>query len=76
MDRLRRITAAEKLSGVTVLAAAKQVPEAVGLHLDEIGRGDPPAGVDQKTWDSFDMAADFVRKKLAREGDTRESDME
>ena len=76
VDEDGRVTAAEKLSGTTVLAKSKPVPEVVGLHLDELGKGDPPAGVDQKTWDSFDMGADFVRKKLAREAEPQDSEKE
>ncbi len=76
VDEEGRVAAAERLSGSTVMAGAKPVPEVVGLHLDEIGRGDPPDGVDQKTWDSFDMGADFIRKKLAREAESTDSDEE
>ena len=66
VDDNLRVTAAEKLSGVSVLAGSKPVPEMVGIHLDDIGKGDPPAGVADKTWQSFDLGADFIRRKLAR----------
>lgn len=76
VDEDGRVTGAERLSGTTVLAGAKTVPEVIGLHLDELGRGDPPAGVDGKTWESLDMGADFIRKKLAREAQSPDSEME
>lgn len=74
VDDNLRVTAAERLSGVTVLAGSKPVPEMIGIHLDDIGKGDPPAGVAEKTWKSFDLGADFIRRKLERKQAAAEPD--
>jgi DNA-binding transcriptional regulator of glucitol operon len=66
VDEHRRVAAAEQLSGWTVAAGLKPVPELVGLDLATVGRGDPPPGVRAKHWAAFDHAADFIRKELAR----------
>ena len=66
-DADHRVVAAEELGGFTVFASAKSVPQAVGMSLDEVGRGDPPAGVSKKTWASLDHAAGFIRNKLAKD---------
>lgn len=66
-DADHRVVAAEELAGFTVFAGSKPVPEAVGLSLDEVGRGDPPAGVSKKTWASLDHGAGFIRNKLAKD---------
>jgi DNA-binding transcriptional regulator of glucitol operon len=60
----RQVVAAERISGLTVFASSKPVPEVVGISLDEVGRDDPPRGVSPKTWAALDHAAGFIRKKL------------
>jgi DNA-binding transcriptional regulator of glucitol operon len=60
----RQVVAAERISGLTVFASSKPVPEVVGMSLDEVGRDDPPRGVSPKTWAALDHAAGFIRKKL------------
>lgn len=62
-DLYDEVVAAERLTGFTVFATLKPVPEVVGLHFDDLGKGDPPAGVDSKTWAAFDHAAGFIRRK-------------
>ncbi len=59
------VQGAKRLAGFTVFAKPKVIAAVVGLHLDELGSGTPPAGVDEKTWDAIDHAAEFIRKKLA-----------
>jgi DNA-binding transcriptional regulator of glucitol operon len=66
-DADHRVVAAEELGGFTVFAGSKPVPAAVGMSLDEVGRGEPPAGVSAKTWASLDHAAGFIRNKLAKD---------
>lgn len=61
------VTAGGRLGGFTVAAAMRELPEIVGMHLDQVGKGSPPGGVDAKTWASLDHAAEFIRKKLAKE---------
>lgn len=61
------VTAGGRLGGFTVAATMRELPEIVGLHLDRVGKGAPPEGVDAKTWESLDHAAEFIRKKLAKE---------
>ena len=58
------VTAIEQLSGFTVLATAKPVAGTVGMSVWEVGRGDPPVGIDDKTWEAIDHAASFIRKKV------------
>lgn len=58
------VTAIEQLSGFTVLATSKPVPGMAGRSVWEIGRADPPAGLDDKTWEAIDHAASFIRKKV------------
>jgi DNA-binding transcriptional regulator of glucitol operon len=65
VDLFRKVTAAGYLRGFTVFADMKELPQLEGMDLDEIGRGDPPDGVPDKTWKALDHAAGFIRKKLA-----------
>jgi DNA-binding transcriptional regulator of glucitol operon len=66
VDADRKVAAAEQLSGWTVAASLKPVPQLVGLDLDVVGKGEPPAGVSVKQWAAFDHAAGFIRDELAR----------
>ncbi len=68
------VQGAKRLAGFTVFAKPKVIAAVVGLHLDELGSGAPPAGVDEKTWDAIDHAAEFIRRKLAS-GDAAEDDV-
>ncbi|MFP5333246.1 MAG: transcriptional regulator GutM [Acidimicrobiia bacterium] len=61
------VTAAGRLGGFTVAASMRELPEIVGMHLDRVGKGDPPDGIDPKTWASLDHAAEFIRKQIAKE---------
>jgi DNA-binding transcriptional regulator of glucitol operon len=72
VDGDRRVVAAEQLSGWTVAARLKPVPELVGLDLDVVGTGDPPPGVSAKRRAAFDHAAGFIRNELARTPARRE----
>jgi glucitol operon activator protein len=67
VDAAGVVTAAEQLSGFTVFARPRPVESVNGIHIDEVGRGEPPAGVTAKEWAAFDHAAEFIRKKLAKE---------
>lgn len=64
-----RVTAAETLSGFTVFARSKPIPEIHGMSLDELGSGEPPEGISPKTWQAVDHAAGFLRKAAAKEVD-------
>ena len=66
VDEARRVVAAEQLSGWTIAARLKPTPELVGLDLDVVGKGDPPAGVPAKQWAAFDHAAGFIPAELAK----------
>ncbi len=65
-DLHQRVTAAGYLSGFTVFADMKELPQLEGMHLDQVGKGDPPQGVSPKTWKALDHAAGFIRQKLAK----------
>jgi DNA-binding transcriptional regulator of glucitol operon len=64
VDEESNVVAAEELSGWTVLANAKPIPDMAGRSVWEIGRGDPPRGISSKTWSAIDHAASFIRKKV------------
>lgn len=61
------VTAGGRLGGFTVAASMREMPEIVGMHLDRVGKGEPPDGIDAKTWASLDHAAEFIRKQIAKE---------
>lgn len=66
-DHDGRVVKAGRLSGFTVAARLKPVDEVVGISVFDVGRGDPPANVDHKTWAAMDHAAEFIRKKGLQE---------
>lgn len=68
-DENRRIVAAGQLSGVTVFANIKPVPEVVGLTLQDIESGNPPAGVKKKLWQAFQHSAGFIRRQDERQAE-------
>ncbi len=68
-DAERRIVAAGRLSGVTVFANIKPVPEVVGLTLDDIENGEPPAEVKKKLWQAFQHSAGFIRRQDERQAE-------
>lgn len=68
IDDDNRTVAAEELSGFTIFAGLQPIDGVEGIHIETIGRGDPPDGISPKTWAALDHAAGFIRKKLAREG--------
>ena len=61
------VVKAGRLTGFTVAANLKPVDEIIGMALENVGRGDPPAGVNDKTWAALDHAASFLRKKRAQD---------
>ncbi len=67
VDHEWNVVKAGRLSGFTVAASLKPVEQAVGLSLDEVGQGEPPADVSPKTWAALDHAATFLRKKRDQE---------
>jgi DNA-binding transcriptional regulator of glucitol operon len=73
VDADHKVVAAEQLSGWTVIAHLKPVPEVVGLDLETVGRGDPPAGVTKKQWAAFDHSASFVRDRIRQQASGRAS---
>lgn len=75
-DDDHRVVAAGRLAGSTIAAGMKPVDEIVGMHIDQIGEGEPPAGVKQKTWDALGHAAGFIRAKIAKEAANREASNE
>lgn len=73
IDESDLVVAAAKLSGWTVFAKLKPVPQMAGIHLDQIGVGAPPSGLEAKTWEAFDHAAGFIRRKRSSEAGSEES---
>lgn len=64
VDTAGRVTAAEQLSGFTILASLRPIPGMEGRDVWEIGRGEPPPKVSDKAWAAIDHAAGFLRKKI------------
>ncbi len=63
VDEDWKVVKAGRLSGFTVAASLKPVEQAIGMTVDQVGRGEPPPGVEAKTWAALDHAAGFLRKK-------------
>lgn len=57
VDENDRIINAEKLSGMTVFANLKPVPEIVGLSLEDLLQEEPQIKIKKKIWESFKNAA-------------------
>ncbi|MEN8240511.1 MAG: transcriptional regulator GutM [Chloroflexota bacterium] len=57
LDDDDQITHAEKLSGITVFANLKPVPQVVGMSLEDLLLEEPQARVSKKAWESFRNAA-------------------
>ena len=72
-DDTHRVVAAGRLSGFTIAAGMKETDDIVGLHVDEVGEGEPPEGMSQKVWDAYGHAAGFIRAKIAKEVANTES---
>ena len=67
LDESRRVKNAENLSGITVFASLKPVPQLLGLHIHDITpESAPPKGVSGKLWTAFCSAADHLRAHLAK----------
>lgn len=67
LDESRRVKTAEKLSGITVFASLRPVPQMTGLHLQDITpEAAPPKGVSGKLWTAFCSAAEHLRAHLAK----------
>jgi DNA-binding transcriptional regulator of glucitol operon len=71
VDADHKVVAAEQLSGWTVIARLKPVPQLVGLDIGVVGKGDPPAGVTKKQWAAFDHSAGFVRDRIHQQASKR-----
>lgn len=64
VDTAGKVSAAEQLSGFTIFASLRPIPDMEGRDVWEIGRGEPPPKVSAKTWAAVDHAAGFIRKKI------------
>lgn len=69
-DGVEKVIVAERLSGVTVFANLKPVPELVGRTLAEIEDGDRPASVSEKTWSAAQSSVGFIRNAQKHETET------
>ncbi len=65
-DEHGKVVAAEVLSGFTVFAGSRSVPQVVGLMISDVGTGSPPEGISEKTWKALEHAAGFIRPKVAK----------
>ncbi|TVQ24600.1 MAG: hypothetical protein EA383_10800 [Spirochaetaceae bacterium] len=66
-DNVEKVVVAERLSGVTVFANLKPVPELVGLSLDDIEHGERPVSVSEKTWSAAQSSVGFIRNAQKHE---------
>lgn len=72
VDENDKITHAEKLSGITIFANLKPVPQVVGLSLKDLLQEEPGAKIPKKIWESFRNAADHFfsdKKEESTEGE-------
>ena len=69
VDTARTITHAQRLSGITVFAGLKDVPELVGKRLSVLDGRTAVPGVSKKLWAAFQSAADFIAKHDQRAAD-------
>lgn len=67
VDDYWKVVKAGALSGWTIASTVDEVEHLIGMDLDDIGRGDPPEGVNAKTWAALEHAASFIRTKRDRE---------
>ncbi len=65
----RTILRAEKLSGFTVFANLRPVPELGGKPMSVLDRDEPLPGINEKVWKAFQNAAGFIKNKDSRSGD-------
>ncbi len=73
IDKNSVINHAESLSGITVFATLKPVPQLVGMRLDEIAaENEPPQGVSKRKWAAFCAAAQMLRDHLQKKHATSE----
>ncbi len=72
-DAGKAITAIQ-LGGFTVFARSRTIEGIAGMPLEQIGQGEPPPEISQKTWASLDHAAGFIRKKFSEPVTPKEVD--
>jgi DNA-binding transcriptional regulator of glucitol operon len=66
VDENRTIIRGEKLSGFTVFANLKPVPELGGKPMSVLDEDTPVAGINEKLWKAFQNAAGFIKNKDAK----------
>lgn len=66
VDENRTIIRAEKLSGFTVFANLKPVPELGGKPMSVLDEDTPIVGINEKLWKAFQNAAGFIKNKDAK----------
>ncbi|MFP4510057.1 MAG: transcriptional regulator GutM [Spirochaetota bacterium] len=71
-DGQDRVVVAERLSGVTVFASLKPVPQLVGMSLDDIENGEKPASLPEKTWSAAKSSVGFIRNAQKHQGEDDE----
>ena len=62
VDSTRTITHAQRLSGITVFAGPRDVPELVGKRLSVLDGRTALPGVSKKLWAAFQNAAGFITR--------------
>lgn len=73
IDQSDVVIAAERLAGFTIFAGLQPVPNVIGLRLDDLGVGTPPAGVNDKTWAAFEQGAGFLQRARDKRSRSMES---
>ena len=71
VDENDQVIIGEKLSGITVFANLKPVPEVVGLSLEDLLQEEPQNAIKKKVWNSFTNAANqfFPAEEIKLEED-------
>lgn len=60
VDDERRIRSAHRLTGITVFAGLREVPELAGMSLSVLSAAEPIAGISGKLWAAFRNASEFI----------------
>ena len=75
IDEDERVVAGEKLSGFTVFATLKPVPEVVGLHLNDFEADEPKVEVNKKVWKAFQKARQYILEDRERKAAKAEREL-
>ena len=71
VDDKRTIQSAHRLTGITVFAGLKEVPELAGMSLSVLKSETPIPGISGKLWAAFQNASEFIAGYDRREAEIK-----